>query len=439
MDNNILDITLGEVFSEHIWAVILIAVILVAIGIVTGFLRKKTNVKYMKELEEAKKQAESANVAKTNFLFNMSHDIRTPMNAIIGFTHLAKSNVDDRQKLLNNLNKSLEASGMLLSILNSILDMSRIESGQDSIEESPEDIYSSFKNIDGTMEEYARAKDVTLNFEIGDIADRYIYADYDKCNRIFLNIISNSIKYTNPGGVINVKCEQVGKRGDGYGLYRYTFADNGIGMSEEFQKRAFEQFSRERNSTRSNIQGTGLGLAASKAFAELMNGHIECNSKLGAGTVITVDLPFRIREEEVLQITKPSVDRKPVFLNLSGKKVLLVEDNELNSEIAKYLLEEKGMVVELATDGCFAVEMMREKGPSYYDFILMDIQMPIMDGYEATSEIRKMYPGAKIPIIAVSANAFDEDREKSHKAGIDVHIAKPIDLDELYATLQNFI
>ena len=295
------------------------------------------------------------------------------------------------------------------------------------------------------MQELAKAKDIDLSFKVENVTDRYIYADFSRCIRIFVNIITNAIKYTNPGGFVRVRCEQTGAK-DGYGYYRYTFTDNGIGMSREFQKRVFDEFTREETATVSGIQGTGLGLAVCRTFVNAMNGTIECSSTQGVGSTFTVVLPFRIQEgrKYIHPVTGKTVSGAAEELNtektdLSGRRVLVVEDNEMNREIAEDILSEEGMLVETAADGTLAVEIMKEKGPDHYDFILMDIQMPKMNGYEATKAIRAMYPDTHIPIIAVSANAFDEDKKASKEAGMDDHVAKPINIKELFTALAKFL
>lgn len=418
----------------------------VAIGFTDRDADIRREQEYQQQLEEARNVAEAANKAKTDFLFNMSHDIRTPMNAINGFTNMAIKHIDDRQRVADCLTKTQHAGRMLLSLINSVLEMSRIESGNAKVDEQPGDVYDSFVNVEVTMREMAVAKDIDISFEFGEITDRFVYADSSRCMRVFVNVISNAIKYTREGGYVKVKCEQIEKAKDGYGRYRYTVEDNGIGMSEEFQKHVFDQFTREETATVSGVEGTGLGLAVCKSFVELLGGTIECKSRQGAGTTFTIDLPLRIQDGEnytgpVSGIIVSSGGYTDIIneINISGEKVLLVEDNKLNREIAIDILEEEGVIVEEAEDGTVAVEMLREKGPDYYDFILMDIQMPKMNGYEATKEIRNMYPDSHIPIIALSANAFAEDRHKSIEAGMDDHVAKPIDLMELFSCLKKHL
>lgn len=399
-----------------------------------------------KQLQEALEAADVANKSKTSFLFNMSHDIRTPMNAILGFTNMAIKYIDDREKAIDYLKKTQQAGNMLLSLINSVLDVSRIESGKVVLDEQGGDVYLTFASIEDTMRELAKAKDVDLSFEISNIKDRYVYCDYSRCTRIMVNVISNAIKYTSEGGYVRVTCEQLESEEEGIGRYCYTVADNGIGMSEEFQKHVFEQFSREKTATVSGIQGTGLGMSVCKSFVDLMGGTITCKSRQGEGTVFTIILPLRIQDG--MEYTDPitgkvvngSIDEdavpKPDF---SKRRVLLVDDNELNREIAMEMLREEGILVDDTDDGTKAVSILKEKGPYYYDCIFMDIQMPIMNGYEATELIRKMYPKDNIPIIALSANAFAEDKVASLAAGMNDHIAKPININDLLVCLGKYI
>lgn len=394
------------------------------------------------QLEDALKMADSANHAKTEFLFNMSHDIRTPMNAVLGFTNMAIRHIDDKDKTLDCLHKIQQSGDLLLSLINSVLEVSRIESGKAVLDEQGGDIMCSFANIESTMRVMAEMKNIDLKFKFKNITDRYIFCDFGRCARIFVNIISNAIKYTGEGGKVLVTCEQIESATDGRAVYRYTFEDNGMGMSESFQKHVFEQFSRERSATITGIQGTGLGMAVCKSFVDLMGGTIECSSKSGEGTAFTVTLPFRLQDPDkcidiyTRQMINPYIDDVyPVNVILEGKRVLLVEDNELNREIAISILEDEGLVVDAVGDGSLAVARMKEMGPDFYEYILMDVQMPVMNGYEATKAIRVMFPDVHIPIIALSANAFTEDRNASFKAGMDDHIAKPINVKELLRSL----
>lgn len=406
-------------------------------NVIAGF--RNVDIETKRELK-ALEQAKQANKAKTNFLFNMSHDIRTPMNAIIGFTNIAIKHIDDQARVIDSLKKTQSAGELLLSLINDILDMSRIESGKITMNETEVDIHHTFAEIETTMQVLAAAKNIDLSFFVGDIRNRYVCCDFSRCMRVFVNMITNAIKYTNEGGYVKVKCEQTGEK-DGYGIYQYTFEDNGIGMSEEFQHHAFDEFSREKTATVSGIQGTGLGLSVCKSFVKAMNGTISLHSVQGKGTTFIVTLPFRIQNS---QKNAEMADGSTVCMNegqtyeFTGKHVLLVEDNELNMEIAMEILTEEGMIVDTANDGTVAVELLKEKGPEQYDFILMDIQMPTMNGYEATALIRQIYPASDIPIIALSANAFTEDREASIKAGMNDHVAKPIQINELKTALGRF-
>ncbi len=379
----------------------------------------------------------SANKAKTVFLNNMSHDIRTPMNAITGFNNIAQASIGNDEKVKDCLNKIGKASDTLLTIINDILEISRIEAGKVSISEDRCNIESSFADIEAMVQELARTAGIELTFSYGKIDDKYVTCDIAHCGRVFTNLITNAIKYTPKGGHVHVHCEQTGRRDDGYGIYTYTFKDDGIGMSEEFQKQLFQAFSRERTATVSKIQGTGLGLALSKNLVELMGGTISCSSKQGSGSTFTVVLPFKILEEQFSE-SEDSTNEQTIALN--GKNILLVEDNDMNREIANVILSEMGASITEAADGSEAVEMMTSADADKYDLILMDVQMPTMDGYEATRQIRALNTRAsRIPIIAMTANAFEEDRKTAIEAGMDGHVAKPIDIDALTSTLKRFL
>ena len=390
-------------------------------------------------LEEAKEKAEAANRSKTSFLFNMSHDIRTPMNAIVGFTNMALKNADDKDKVLDCLTKTKKSSELLLALINDILEMSRIESGKLELVLENGNVHNAFSHIDSVIAELAKAKDMALSFEINDIKDPYVIVDKTRFNRIFLNLGTNAVKYTPSGGQVRLTASQLDCRDGDTGYYQFTVSDNGIGMSEEFQQHMFEEFSREINSTTSGIQGTGLGLSVTKAFVDIMGGTISCDSKLGQGTTFTVVLPLTVRDVQEEEAETVSAEEDLVS-RLKGKRVLLVEDNELNMEIATDILrEEAGLIVETADDGTAAVDIMRKMGPDFVDFILMDIQMPYMNGYDATKAIREMYPDSRIPIIALSANAFAEDKQRSVEAGMDDHIEKPINTEHLLAAVSRLI
>ena len=519
-------------------------------------------------LEVALNQAEAANRAKTTFLNNMSHDIRTPMNAIIGYTGLASSHIDNKEQVQGYLAKIGQSSEHLLSLINDVLDMSRIESGKVSITEKDEDLAEILHTLRNIVQADVNNKQLDFFLDT-DVVHQYVSCDKLRLNQVLLNILSNSIKYTHPGGMVSVSVKETGLTETGYGKYEFRIRDNGMGMSEEFLKTIYEPFTRAKSSTVSGIQGTGLGMAITKNIVDMMGGTIDVRSKEGAGTETILTFAFRfaaaankevvtiaqleglkglvvdddvsacqniakmlrdtgmrsdwctsgkeavIRTEEAVRLgdlfkvyiidwMMPDMNgiettrrirqvvgdqapiivltaydwsdieeearaagvtafiSKPLFpsdlrnvLNkccgtavaaaaeekaefaLAGRKTLLVEDNEMNREIAAEILEEAGLTVDTAADGTFAVQAVKEKGIDYYDFVLMDIQMPVMDGYEATKAIRALPGGSRVTIIAVSANAFEEDVQKSLSAGMNAHVAKPIDVDTLFETMKN--
>ncbi len=384
-------------------------------------------------------KAELANKAKSAFLFNMSHDIRTPLNAMIGFTDMAVKNIDDKAKALDCLNKSKLSSEHLLSLINDVLDMSRIESGKVELDLNPVNLGENGEDYVPMLRSLAEKKNVHFDFAQHDIQNRYVYVDFLRLNQVVINVVSNAVKYTPSGGSVTVDISQIPSEQEGYGLYQIVIKDTGIGMSAEYQQHLFDEFSRERTSTVSKQQGTGLGLAITKRIIDMMEGSIEVDSKVGEGSKFTIRIPMRIQEhpEDVEQVRFAHSEQEAV--SFEGFKVLVVEDNELNLEISKDILESAGVVVESAEDGSIAVERLKEKGPDYYDCILMDIQMPVMDGFEATRTIRQMFPDKRIPIIALSANAFDEDRRKSFEAGMDGHLAKPIVIAQLEDALKKYL
>ena len=384
-------------------------------------------------------KAELANKEKSAFLFNMSHDIRTPLNAMIGFTDMAVKNIDDKAKALDCLSKSKLSSEHLLSLINDVLDMSRIESGKVELDLNPVNLNENGEDYVPMLRSLAEKKNVHFEFSLHDITNAYVYVDFLRMNQVIINVVSNAVKYTPSGGSVTVDVCQIPSDREGFGLYQFVIQDTGIGMSAEYQQHLFDEFSRERTSTVSKQQGTGLGLAITKRIIDMMEGSIEVESKVGEGSKFTIRIPMRIQEhpENVEQVRFAHSEEEPV--SFEGFKILVVEDNELNLEISKDILESAGVVVESAEDGSIAVERLKEKGPDYYDCILMDIQMPVMDGFEATRTIRKMFPDKRIPIIALSANAFDEDRRKSLEAGMDGHLAKPIVIAQLEDSLKKYL
>ena len=392
-------------------------------------------VKQQKLLTDALAQAEEANKAKTTFLFNMSHDIRTPMNAIIGFTTMAKKYIDVPGKAKEYLNKVDMSSQHMLHIVNDILDMARIDSGKVELESEPINIYKECYATDALFRSSMEERQIDFSIDIH-IIDDIVLGDAMRIKQIVVNLVSNAMKYTKPGGKVKLYYKQTGPNKDGFAYFEITVKDTGIGMSEEYQRHLFEAFERERSATVSGIQGTGLGLAISKQLTDLMGGSLTCKSKLGEGTEFLLKLKLPIAEYTA-NTKKEMVDTAD-FL---GKHILLVEDNDLNREIAVDMLEEIGFVVDEASDGSIAVEKVSKMEPGYYHMILMDIQMPYMDGYYATHTIRMLSNEklASIPIIAMTANAFAEDREKALKAGMNAHLSKPINAKELIETLHMFL
>ena len=523
-------------------------------------------------LEEALAEAQHANIAKTTFLNNMSHDIRTPMNAIIGFTSLAVTHIDNQQQVKNYLGKILTSGKHLLSLINDILDMSRIESGKVKIEENEASLPEILHDLKTIVQADVRSKQLSLYMDTMDVTNETIICDKLRLNQVLLNILSNAMKYTKSGGSVSVRIIQTDDAPEGYASYQFRIKDTGIGMSKEFLKHLFEPFEREQTSTVSGIQGTGLGLAITKNIVDLMNGTITVTSEEGKGSEFVVSFRFRVKDdsedmeymehlkdlralvvdddahtctsvskmlssigmradwttrgeeaairaefaleqndpfsvilidwlipdlngvetarrlrrivgEEAIIIILTAYDwadieeeakaagvtafcSKPLFLSelkqiltepyreteeteeqdmpgqsLSGKKILLVEDNELNQEIARAVLEEVGLIVDTADDGTEAVEKMKTAQAGTYDLILMDIQMPVMDGYEATRTIRALDDPARanIPIVAMTANAFEEDRQRAFNAGMNGHVPKPIDIPKLMETLQSLL
>lgn len=387
----------------------------------------------------ALEKAEMASRAKSSFLFNMSHDIRTPMNSIMGFTDMAIKNVENKEKTLDYLHKAKSSSNHLLSLLNDILDMSRIESGKLDITEEPVDLLQCIRDSSPMLNALAEKKNIAFSYVSENIVDKFVYADYLHFNQVMINLVSNAVKYTPEGGYVQVSVTQKDCSRKGYGLYSISVKDNGIGMDDEFQKHMFEQFTREKTSTVSRQQGTGLGLAITKSIIDKMGGSIEVQSKPGVGSTFCITLPLRLQENPEATEQFRCVNENVGHYSFEGKKVLVVEDNPLNREIAEDLLSNVGFLVECAEDGSIAVNYLREKGSSYYDCILMDVQMPVMDGYEASRNIREMYPDKHIPIIALSANAFEEDRKKSIEAGMDDHQSKPIVVSLLFKTLSKLL
>ena len=385
-------------------------------------------------LTKALESAESANRAKTSFLNSMSHDIRTPMNAIVGFTKLAEKNVEDSEAVSDYLDKISVSSAHLLSLINDVLDMSRIESGKVTIEEENMSLTELIDGLTMIVRESAGEKNQKFTVEM-DITHKNVMADKLRLSQVLLNILSNSVKYTPEGGEINLTLTERPGAEDELADYEFKIKDNGIGMSDEFRDTIFEAFTREQTSTVSGIQGTGLGMAITKNIVDLMGGTISVESSLGKGSEFTVDLSLKtVKTGAEEKVESEDVD-------FTGKTVLLAEDNELNQQIAVAILEDVGLTVDIAGDGTVAVAKMEEAPAGTYDVILMDIQMPKMDGYEAARKIRALDDPAKagIPIIAVTANAFEEDRQSALDAGMNGHLAKPYDIPKMMKALKEIL
>ncbi|MBE5969500.1 MAG: response regulator [Lachnospiraceae bacterium] len=395
-------------------------------------------------IKDALNQALEANNSKSNFLANMSHDIRTPMNAIIGFNNMAMKHFDDKEKVAECLEKISISSAGLLSLINDILDMSKIESGNQHVDANPCDVVEEVKRTELVVRPQTDAKGIEFVVEY-DIKHTKVIADKILVNRVIGNLLSNAIKFTETGGKITFRISEKADIKDGYALYELSVKDTGIGMSEEFIDTIFDTFTRERTSTVSGITGTGLGMAISKNLVDLMGGTISVKSKKGVGSEFKVALPTQLILEddskETEEIVLEPYNKKG--LSKSGKEspmILVVEDNELNREIICDILKTEGFSIEEAFNGLEAVQILEASKKGYFDCVLMDVQMPIMDGYEATKTIRASnneYVN-KIPIIAMTANAFDEDKRKALECGMNMHISKPIKVDELLETLYEY-
>ena len=399
---------------------------------------KLRELRQEEELREAKLKAECANKAKSSFLFNMSHDIRTPMNAIIGYAELASRHLQETDKLGRYLEEIQICGKELLSMLGNVLDLARIENNKVEMEYTVSNVHECFENCVTMFQQQAESKNQTLSLT-EQIMYPYVYMDSPHLSEVCLNIISNAIKYTNTGGRISCNVVQKSCEKEDWCNMIISITDNGIGMSEEFQKRIFETFERERNTTSSHIEGSGIGMGITKKLVELMDGTIEVKSKQGKGSTFTVTIPCRKASEDDSLVKKNSNLSNKNCLN--GVRILLVEDNEINTEIATELLTEEGCIVETANDGVACIDMIEKVNADYYKMILMDIQMPVMNGYDATLAIRKMKDTkkARIPIIAMTANAFAEDAQKVLSVGMNAHVAKPVDMNILVPTMMKYL
>ena len=403
--------------------------VLVAILLSMGYwqiiLRREKEAVYAKQIEKVATEAQHANQAKTRFLFNMSHDIRTPMNAIIGYTQLLENNLDNKKQALDYISKLKSSSTILLSLINYILEMTQIESGKLDLKKEIGDLDDLVKNINVVVEPLIKEKKLHYSYHL-EIKHHHIICDKTKLREIVLNILSNAIKYTPEGGNIELLIQEISFENNKV-KYHFIIIDNGIGMKEDFLPHIFEEFAREKTSTESKVPGVGLGLPIVKSLIDMMNGTIQVESKLNKGTKFTVELSFLTS----LQVENVN-ERNTSTLDFSGKHILLVEDNELNAEIGIELLNTFKVIIDLAKNGEECIKILEKMPEGYYDLILMDIQMPIMDGYEATKIIRSFNnKNAQIPIIAMTANAFEEDRKHALQLGMNEHLAKPVDIEKL--------
>lgn len=400
--------------------------------------RKQREKLYTEEIRKSAEKARKANEAKTRFLFNMSHDIRTPMNAIVGFSGLLEKSIHDEKKSLDYIKKIRVSSDILLTIINQVLEMARIESGKITLNPESVNIREMVEAMNTVFESSLTKKSLEYQCSLNVVHDQ-ILCDKTKMEEIILNVVSNSIKYTNPHGKITVSIDELDSEDEKNANYKVVVEDNGIGMSQDYLPHIFEEFSREHTSTETRVAGTGLGLPIVKSLVDRMGGTIEVESEEGKGTrfimkfYFPVSLENQVREKEKQNI--PDITEK-----LEGKRILLAEDNELNAEIAEIVLEETGIKVKHVEDGIQCIEELKKMPEKYYDVILMDVQMPNMDGYTATQRIRDLDDSrAEIPIIAMTANAYDEDRRKAQEAGMDGFLAKPLDVDEMMRLLAQII
>lgn len=402
-------------------------------AVITTFL----DVSNMVTLKNALKQAEEGSRAKSSFLFAMSHDLRTPMNAIIGYADLMEKHWDEKQLIKGYLQKLKEAGNFLMDLIGNVLEVARIESGKETLTETAWDFRGLEDTVDILLDKDISKKRLTLEKSI-DVQHKEVYCDILKIREITMNLLSNAVKYTPEGGKICFSIKELPFQREGYALFQTVVEDTGIGISKEYIPHLFEAFSREKNSSESGIMGTGLGLRIVKKFVDLMEGNIVVESELGKGTKFTVTIPHRIASKG--ELAKNIDVKKHIQEKLEGIRILLAEDNMLNAEIAMTLLSDANAVVELATDGEKTISMLKREPVGHYDLILMDIQMPHMNGYEATRHIRSLSDErCTIPIIAMTANAFEEDRQRAFAAGMNGYVTKPIKIEELIATIKEIL
>lgn len=434
-EDSLKKVTAKEFIRDNflIFSLVILTAFIVVLVIILGLLRKARIAE--EKAKNAQLQAEQANSAKSTFLFNMSHDIRTPMNALLGYNQLMKKQLTD-PKLLDYQQKIEQAGKLLLDIINNVLDLARIESGKMQLNESYAQVDQLFEEVVGVFEPQTKEKNINLKSEVC-IQHSHIMCDITKIKQIFVNLISNAVKYTPSGGTVEFKLQEVPCEKEGFAAFRTEIRDNGIGMSKDFLPTLFDSFSRERNTTTSKVAGTGLGMAIVKDFIDLMGGTIEVQSELAKGTTFIVYLMQRKADEQYYRQADEGLESDEKETILQDKHILMAEDNELNAEIASTILEGMGLQIDWVEDGIQCVNKVEQMPAGTYDLILMDIQMPNMDGYKATESIRKMSDKekAEIPIIAMTANAFEEDRRKAISIGMNEHITKPIDAEKMKKTI----
>ncbi len=397
-------------------------------------------------LLEACKAAERANAAKSDFMSRMSHDIRTPMNAIIGMTEIAVRHLDERERVLDCLEKITVSSKHLLSLINEVLDMSKIESGKIELSEEEVNLAGLIDNLVTMIRPSVQQNHHDLDVHIANVEHQYVLGDPVRMQQVFMNILGNSVKYTPNGGKLALEVYEKPSGMDGYGCYEFVFTDNGMGMSKEFLEKLFEPFSREESSRVNKIEGTGLGMAIARSIARKMNGDIIVESELGKGSRFTVQLSLKLGNQVAPDQKSEEAQEQEMVQALSKealaeKRLLLVEDNELNREIAVELISQTGVSVDSAENGQEALACFEKMPENHYDMIFMDIQMPVMDGYEATAKLRRLArrDAPQIPIIAMTANAFAEDIRKSREAGMNEHLTKPLDIGALMKCLEKWL
>ena len=428
--------TLQDVFAEYGGLAVGVSFVIVFVLLLLVYSLSVSRKKQMEALKEAQ-DANAANIAKTTFLNHMSHDIRTPMNAIVGFTDIAMKRKPNKE-VENCLKKIRQSSEYLMTLINDVLDISRIESGKLEYKPVPADLRDIINTVSSIARGYMENRDLNFCVSREELKTPYVMADELRIREVLLNIISNAVKFTKDGGTISFVAENCPGNDEHHVIVRYRISDTGIGMSEEFQTRIFDEFSQENNGARTSYKGTGLGMAIAKKYVDLMGGKIEVSSRQGIGSTFTVEIPLRIAE----QVLTEKEEKLRKDMDLHGLHVLLAEDNDLNAEIAVSLLEEQGMIVTRAADGKSALLQFCNTAPGTFDLILMDIMMPEMNGYETTKAIRNLSnrpDGKEIPIIAMTANAFAEDVQAALDAGMDDHVAKPMDMDILISAIEKCV